>query len=705
MAKVTYAVLQDIRSKQLAKHPYQMLHFADFDYSILNSILWCKRSGRGAGETYNDIIIMADTETSKKPNNEQNHVVAWTISLRAFHRNIVTLWGQKPSDFASCMYQIMDAMSGEFTIIYFHNLSYDWQFLRQFLFKKFGYPDKQLNTKTHYPIYIKWTEAGLIIKDSLILAQRSLEKWADDMDVEHKKAVGLWDYSKLRNQSESRSADELEYIEYDTLAGVECLDALMLHLNKKIYSMPYTATGIPREAVRKIAKANRGRERFLSMCMDYETYLMAVKVYHGGYTHANRHEIGWINHAIAYDFCSSYPYCMLAEKYPMERFMKVSNKTPEEIISMMDDYAFMFKLVIVKPRLKGDYVPMPSLQFSKCVKTINAVNDNGRVLCAEYVEIYLTEQDLYVIQSMYDWDYAMCVEVMASAKDYLPRWFTDYIYECFRAKTMLKGGDPVAYSMAKSVVNSLYGMCVQRSIRDDIQEDYETGEFFIPPADPEEAYQTYLNSRNSILPYQWGVWVTAYAFRNLFDLGGCVADDGIWLYSDTDSAYATKWDEDKIRLYNERCKQKLIRNGYGAVIRDNREYWLGVAEFDGEYSQFKSCGAKRYCGRSVKDGELHLTVAGVPKRGVRCLGDDIQNFRTGMIFDGLTTGKLTHKYIYVDEIYIDENGNETGDSVDLSPCDYLLDSVNVVDWESLYEEEIEVQVYESEISELEWSHI
>ena len=43
---------------------------------------------------------------------------------------------------------------------------------------------------------------------------------------------------------------------------------------------------------------------------------------------------------------------------------------------------------------------------------------------------------------------------------------------------------------------------------------------------------------------------------------------------------------------------------------------------------------------------------------------------------------------------IDENGNSTGDSIDLSPCDYLLDDIEHWDWQKIFEEEIEVQVYE-----------
>ena len=34
---------------------------------------------------------------------------------------------------------------------------------------------------------------------------------------------------------------------------------------------------------------------------------------------------------------------------------------------------------------------MPALQKSKCVKTVNADVDNGRILAASYVEIYLND--------------------------------------------------------------------------------------------------------------------------------------------------------------------------------------------------------------------------------------------------------------------------------------------------------------------------
>lgn len=689
--------------------PYQFCHYKKFDYSILRAIWNINTRGAGAGENYNDVIIMADTETSKKKPDKydptaktkyvtgENHVVAWTISIRAYHHNIVTLYGRKPSKMIETLLRIHENMNGRKTVVYFHNFPYDHIFLRKFAYELYGNPVSQLNVKSLYPIYIEYAN-GLVFKDSLILAQRKLEKWAADMGVEHQKAVGKWDYDKIRNQDTLLTASELEYIEHDTLAGVECIDKTLEGLGKNIASIPMTATGIPREQTRKRGK-RKAHEAFQKIALSLEQYLKFTKIFHGGYTHGNRHYIDTlINWAKVrcYDFASSYPFIMCAFKFPMEKFTPMENCTADFILENAADYAYAFKFIATNIRLKSDAEPMPALQFSKAEKTVNAILDNGRILAANYAEIYLTEWDLAVIADQYEWDKHICCEVEFAHKDYLPRWFTDYVFEAFTNKTMLKGGDPVLYSIAKALVNSLYGMTAQKSLKPDIIEDYITGDFAEQAiADPSGKYAEYIEKMSSILPYQWGVWVTSAAFYNVHQLAKCCR---LPLYMDTDSCYGIDWDMQKLNAYNQSCRDKLVANGYGPVTRDGREYWLGVAETEGDkdlYTEFKYMGAKRYCGRCVQDGELHITVAGVPKKaGAKCLDDDISNFHPGFVFDGKRTGKKTHVYFIKDKIYIDENGNETGDSISLIPCDYELDSVRVVNWEELFNEDITIQIYE-----------
>lgn len=681
---------------------YECTNWLQFDYDILDQIMYKYKRGRGSNDSYNDCIIMADTETSKKALNEkdihgkykpvENHVVAWTISIRAYNMNICTLYGNKPSEFCECLQEIKDKMQGNILYVYFHNLAYDYVFLRKFIFDKFGYPEKQLNTKPHYPILLQF-ENGLIIKDSLILAQRSLDKWAKDMNVEHQKACGKWNYDKIRSQYETFNNDEIEYIEHDTLAGVECIQKTLDILNKDISSIPYTATGIPREEVRNRGKEHNAHDRYLSQVFTFEQQQMAECCYHGGYTHGNRHLIEEVQTGkiTCYDFASSYPYVMLSEKYAAEKFHKRPDCNIQHIIDNSDNYCYMFELVLINVRLKNDDIIMPALQYSKAVNVINPITDNGRILACDMISIYITEQDLIIINQQYEYTNHICRDVNVAYKDYLPRWFTDYVFKLFEDKTLLKGGDPVEYAIAKAKLNSLYGMTVQKPVKDNIEEDFETGDYNIQLVDAREEYEKHIKRKNSVLPYSIGVWVTAYAFKNLFSLGKCCDN---WIYSDTDSCYGSGWDIDKINEYNETCKEKLKNNGYGAVFFNNREYWLGIAEHDGDYSEFKVLGAKRYCGRGYEDNELHITVAGVPKIGAVCLNNDINNFTAGFIFNGTTTGKKTHMYIYKEGIYTDEKGNETGDSIDLVPCDYLLNSVSCPSWDELFTEDIEIQVYE-----------
>lgn len=701
-------------------HKYKMVFWDKFDFDILSrNIMYYKKKGKFQKGTWNDIIIAADTETSKghevSADPLPNHVCAWTISFRAYHCNICTIYGTKPSEMIEAFKRIRAALQGDDIYIYFHNLAYDYVFLRLFLFEAFGTPVKELNTKPHYPIMLGF-DNGIILKDSLCLAQCKLEKWANDLNVNHKKAVGSWDYDIIRDQSDTFSRAEKRYIENDTLALCECLDAFCVSLNKTIYSIPYTATGIPREEVRERAKQHKGHENFLREALSFDQFQKFMKLYHGGYSHANRFYIGDIladDITACRDFASSYPYCLIAFKYPSSAFIPLGRDVkPEYIIENADEYAFVFRISFKNIRLKDHLLPMPSLQASKCEHTINMIEESGRVLKAGYCTLYICEQDLIVLNSLYDWDpESICTEVEVSPKDYLPRWFTDYVYDLYAEKCRrkpLQKDDPVAYALAKARVNSVYGLTVQKSIRENFIEVTEPGEYKINwdgdtawfesgeyrqdfDQDLKAEYEKYLKNPNTVLPYQWGAYCTAFAFRNLFELGSCVnckydslgslAYPPHWYYSDTDSCYSDDWNEDKIAAYNKKCKENLKANGYGPVIVNDKEYWLGVAEPDSEYSEYVVLGPKRYCGRSTEDNELHITVAGVPKDGAKCLENDIDKFHRNFIFDGEITGKKAHFYFFSkDGITIDDFGNEVGDSIDLQPCNYHLGAVDKYDY-------------------------
>ena len=723
-----YSTMEERRARKLGEAlNYKYLYYLEWDYSTLDNFMCRKKNGSRNDITYSEAYIMLDTETSKdhpiefdksgKAIEQINHICAFTCSIRAFHKNIVTLRGSKPSELTHMLSLIREHIKADVIFIFVHNLAYDWMFLRRFMFRDFGKPKKQLNVKNHYPITIQF-DNGIILRDSLILAGVSLEKWAQNLNVEHQKAMGSWDYDAIRDQNHVFTEEELHYIENDTLAGVECLNALADILGDTVSTLVYTNTGIVRRLIRKIGKNNYAKKLFNDQKITLEECDILEKCFHGGFTHANRGLIGWIiNNVKCKDFKSSYPYCMLTCKVPRESFIHIDGSMSIDQILSDDKNAYIGKLIMVKPRLRDINYPMPALQFYKCDCSINAIQDNGRILAADYVEIYVNEVDLKILDQIYISDESYVTDIMAAYKDYIPTWYRDAIFDIFKDKCELEYnikvlgvGDPSLYCIQKARLNSCYGMAVTKCIKDDIMECYEddegnelySGEYYIDSGKDEKdrskkrqkKFDKYLNDWNNILPYVWGVYVTSYAMLHLFELSSCIDDlNHHWIYSDTDSIYSDNWNEERVSLYNQHVKDELIKAGYGSVQIQDKEYWLGVAEPDGSYDHFITQGAKRYA--VEENGKIKITVAGVPKKsGAACLSR-LEDFEEGFIFSGSRTGKSTHTYIYHD-IFTDERGNECADSIDLSPADYTLSCVDHVSFSDIFNEEVYYDWFESE---------
>ena len=69
---------------------YIRCNYAFFDYKTLGKITTITRTSKKKKELFNNVIIMVDTETSRKtpePGNA-NHVCAFSIAIRFKHENI-----------------------------------------------------------------------------------------------------------------------------------------------------------------------------------------------------------------------------------------------------------------------------------------------------------------------------------------------------------------------------------------------------------------------------------------------------------------------------------------------------------------------------------------------------------------------------------------------------------------------------------------
>lgn len=690
---------------------YEVIKYNKYDYSQLEE-KWIRRSHAGKPTYSYEKIITLDTETSFVPYTDIGYITDWSITIE----DNVCIYGNHIKDLITTIEKIANAVNADETHlvkIFVHNFSYDYNFMRNHMFQKWGTPSEKdsLAAKSRKYIFMRFSELGVEFRDSAILTQRTLERLCKDMGTTQK-ATGKWDYSKFRTPDSGRTIDEIIYACTDTIALEKAIRKYIEQRGCNTATVPLTNTGFIRNKARSLSrKDKKWRRKFLDMQLSLDQYKLLTDCYHGGYTHANRY---YVNRIITekmqcYDFASSYPAVMCYEKYPMSAFTEIQNISVNDILELKDDFAFAGYLEIGNLRCKKDS-PMPPLAFWKSKYIIfpdesltkkqkqEAYVDNGKILQADFVVYPFTDPDLQAIVENYDFDFIKCSHVMRARKDYLPEWLTNYIMELYYNKSTKKHADQVLYMISKGELNGVYGMMVQKMIQDLCEEDYSSSQWIKKVYDGEEAQDKlnkFYSSRNSFLSYQWGVWITAYAQANLFELGKCCDH---WIYSDTDSVKGYGWNKDKLDIYNNNIIKKSNDRNIGLVEYNGEQFRLGIADFDGEYTEFITQGAKKYCYR--ENGELHITLAGVPKDGVYCLDDDITNFCTGFVFRNNETyrknykkvnpdkeikWKLRTEYLYSDGIKtIEINGStiEYGCAVRLSETEYRLDHCIAYDIET-----------------------
>ena len=137
------------------------------------------------------------------------------------------------------------------------------------------------------------------------------------------------------------------------------------------------------------------------------------------------------------------------------------------------------------------------------------MEDNGRIIQADYLETTVTDIDFRIILEEYSGEIIFFKGWYASYKK-LPDPLINEVVKYYRDKTELKGveGQELYYDKAKALLNSLYGMMAQNPVKHTLifQQVGEWEEDNIP----DEELLAKAN-RKAFLAYQWGVWCTAWA--------------------------------------------------------------------------------------------------------------------------------------------------------------------------------------------------
>ena len=545
----------------------------------------------------------------------------------------VVYYGRELRDFL----RVLDDLPSDVEIIiWVHNLSYEFHFLTNILTW-----DSVFARSSHKPIKAKSKEyPNIEFRCTYMLTRLSLATWGEQLGVS--KMVGDLDYDKLRTPLTKLTDKELKYCEMDCLV-VEAGIKSYLKKYKKQRFIPMTQTGTVRQEVKEILMSDEEYVKKIKRLVPKspEEYKRLQTVFAGGYTHANRYWSGQTieGHIEHYDFASSYPTVMVAEKYPMTPWLYLGSEMPSE--DSFEDYAYI--LILKFSQLKSISLNT-YIQASK-VNAKNMKLDNGRVISADELTITITEQDYITIKNNYEWDSLEVIKAYRSKKDYLPKPFVEYILELYANKTELKDveGKEELYMQSKQYINSMFGMCVTAIVQAEVE--LVGDEWIVKPLTRdfvqhklEQLSQSNPREKRYFLSYSWGCWVTAYARRNLWK---CIEScDHDVLYCDTDSIFVLgkhdfSWYNDEItkKLKIACKKQNLDFNKTRPKTPKGKEKPLGIFDSEDSCTEFKTLGAKRYVERREGDGKLHLTVSGINKGAVELLNDDIDNFEDGFNFD------------------------------------------------------------------------
>lgn len=619
-------------------------------------------------KTYYNVAAAFDIETTSflSERSEKTAIMyAWTLAIG---RQIVMgrTWEQLLT-LCERIRRVLKLGKNRVLCIYVHNLPYEFGFIS----KLFEW-DKVFAVDKRKPIYA--ISNGICFKCSYILSNLSLENVAKTLKYHRiSKLTSELDYKKIRHTKTPLTEQERMYCYYDVIIVVYYIEEAISR-NGSIYKIPLTNTGYVRRFCREACfngidggeywKEEQYRDFIGELILEPDEYLQLKRAFMGGFTHASCFAVGRvIDDVISYDFTSSYPAVMVAEKFPMSKSEKIEIKSKDEFMKNLRCYCCLFdvRFVGLRPRIKYEHY----LSRSRCWAVKGDVCDNGRIVSADEASTTLTEQDYMIVRAMYEWDYADIYNFRRYKKGYLPTDFVKAILKLYQDKTTLKGveGAEDIYLMSKGMLNSTYGMAVTDIVRTEYV--YKVGWEEKKP-DLKTEIAKYNKAKRRFLFFPWGVWVTCFARRNIFsaiiDIG-FTSENGVcdYLYADTDSVKITHADKHReyFEKYNTIITEKIKRaleyhkipfEAAEPKTQEGALKMLGLWDFDGKYKLFKTLGAKRYLTQDY-DGHYKMTVAGLGKQAgidylLRTYGDNVFNaFTDGMYVPAGNTGKMTHTYI------------------------------------------------------------
>lgn len=561
------------------------------------------------------------------------------------------------------------------------NMGFEFQFLRKRLTWDEG--DFDFFAKEKYKP-LKATYRGIEFRECLSLTGGNLAQLAKDycytqklvtVDENGVKQSDL-DYKKMRNSRTPLTALEEQYCINDVVILSEFSWYLFCNFIRPERKFPMTFTGILH---------NEFKEELKTLCLkrdikmhlqhgtsfdQWQDYIVALQpkedeyhthmtyLFRGGYVHANALFAGLdgIKGGMM-DITSFYPSEMNLGYGPVTPFKPVAF-APDRC-RVLDPKMIKSKCMIIHAIF--DYIRPTTTHTieskNKIVRFNNAKWDNGRLIQADMIEVYLTELDYQIYEKFYTWAGVTILEAYEAKRGQLPAYVTKVLNSHYQTKERLKRAglkDTQEYAIAKARVNTCYGDLVKR-----LRLQKTTYNNALEWHDDPVPLKYYEEIRKAILSPYWGIYCTSWCRFTLLSMVHKLTMAGVKvLYCDTDS----------IKYIPCHAATQIFKHFNNSIKkhRHNRklrsDFFEGLGEFDIEVKDketkkmipviFKALRSKCYI--YAYDGKVFATVAGMPKAAVHQIGQTpeevIRKFnKLGFNLTPEQSGKLTTAY--TDEEY------------------------------------------------------
>lgn len=696
-------------------------YFDNFGKKICVDNIMCFDIETTSGIRIGDKVNLADFSLSVKDGEPMRLMYVWQIAIESgdeikvfmgrtweeFKSFVEDLTNQAMRCYAgiSLDYEISDSMRKKMKKldfnIYIHNLSYEFQFLRNvfsFIEKGVFAREQRKPMKATFKV----NDNKIVLHDTLALTQKSLYAWGVDEKLEViKKPEPQEYYMKMRTPLTPLTDEEIEYSEKDVITMVYGIKKFRSSY-RYLYNIPMTQTGIVRrKCISEIALRDKEWAencKQITRGYSWDLYQHLHTLFIGGWTHANMLYSGrTVKNVKCFDFRSSYPAVMVTRKFPVGPFELCDNSELDELLKGdINDRDFNFYI-----KFKATNIFSTTFNTlwssSKTLEMKNPITDNGKILSCDMVECIMTDLDFDLFLKTYNYDELTPIFIYKSKSGYLPRQMINVVLDYYGYKTSLKGDETALskYNESKQFINSIYGASVTKIVSDTIR--FSEGDWFKKTADEDDFYLRIEKDtkKECWTTYQIGCWITAWARHNLWD--AILKFDKKIVYCDTDSVKGLFTDDD-LKWFDEYNKgiDELIEkvsdyynmdvNLWKPKTRKNTLKEIGYFDREDDCVEFKTLGAKKYVDTILKPIEkikkndkvieyiekngvkygkvLQATISGISKHNACLLIDTVDDFNDDLSWSSEESGKLISYY----------NDNQTSATwVDYNGVEYVSD--------------------------------